>query len=228
MARPEASFRHPRAKRAAGGWRPDTRSNDGINSCSGGPPDVRTRTMRAPRQGSGRGFGSGQPPQIVTLSQIVLIHPLGDVLKSLSNRLKHPTSSPSPTPTNVAHKPPSPDISTARRPPKTPPPNPTATSHSPQTPAARPANSAAAFAHRPRRHRCTCSHPAAAQDRLWFAASRPAASSPACGKYGLTAPSARRNSNLPASGIRIMCVRLLPAQVMVFGDQVAPERVARR
>ena len=61
--------------------------------------------------------------------------------------------------------------------------------------------------------------------RLLRMPSMPAVSSAACSRYGFAAPSARRNSKRPASGMRIMCVRLLPAYVIVFGDQVAPESV---
>ena len=47
----------------------------------------------------------------------------------------------------------------------------------------------------------------------------------ACSRYGLTAPSGRRNSKRPLPGTRTMWVRLLPVQVTVFGDQVAPDSV---
>ena len=41
--------------------------------------------------------------------------------------------------------------------------------------------------------------------------SRPATSTAACNRYGLAEPSAKRSSKRPASGMRIMCVRLFPA-----------------
>src|SRR6266436_957849 len=55
--------------------------------------------------------------------------------------------------------------------------------------------------------------------------SRPAISTAACRRYGLAAPSPRRNSKRPASGMRIIWVRLLPDQVTALGAQVAPESV---
>ena len=47
----------------------------------------------------------------------------------------------------------------------------------------------------------------------------------ACSRYGLAAPSGRRSSKRPLPGTRTMCVRLLPVQVTLLGDQVAPESV---
>ena len=47
----------------------------------------------------------------------------------------------------------------------------------------------------------------------------------ACSRYGLAAPSGSRSSKRPGPGTRTMWVRLLPVQVTVFGDQVAPEIV---
>src|SRR6266478_4005462 len=55
--------------------------------------------------------------------------------------------------------------------------------------------------------------------------SRPAIGTAACRRYGLAAPSPRRNSKRPASGMRIIWVRLLPDQVTALGAQVAPESV---
>src|SRR5260221_2372577 len=61
--------------------------------------------------------------------------------------------------------------------------------------------------------------------RFWAMPSRPPAKIPACRRYGLAAPSPRRSSKRPGSGMRTMWVRLLPAYVIELGDHVAPESV---
>ena len=57
----------------------------------------------------------------------------------------------------------------------------------------------------------TCWRPRACPGRvLWAMPSSPAASTPACIKYGLAEPSMSLNSNRPGSGMRTIVLRLLP------------------
>jgi glutamine synthetase len=60
---------------------------------------------------------------------------------------------------------------------------------------------------------------------LFFKPSKPAANTLACNKYGFTDPSINLNSNLPGSGILIMCVLLLPVYEILLGDHDDPDFV---